>query len=328
MKNTEPTTRQQVMEAFGDLRERYHEARSQIETRSESAARAEEDDIVTRAATYSVEGLVKELADLQLAFGDTLDQLGNMLVTEDHKLDELRRSIDIEERQLDRLDDVQIAAEALTILTREHDQREADFEQTRQRTLSDLTERIETARARWQADAERHERDVEEWKEQVAKERAEDEADFEYERQRRRKEERDALEKRERTIRRDLKENEEDLERDWAKRTKVLEEHADEIAALERRVAEYPDAIDAKVKEARADAIHKTAEDARHEAELNTEQYRADEEVAELKVEALKESIVEQREHIAELEGQLSTASSKAQQLAIRAIDGSSRKAN
>ena len=51
----------------------------------------------------------------------------------------------------------------------------------------------------------------------------------------------------------------------------------------------------------------------------------ADEQVAELRITSLETRITEQRQQIAELEEKLLAASTKAQDLAVKAIEGTSR---
>ena len=323
--NQEPTTREEVMIAFETLLERHREQRNQINTRAETLAREEENDIVTRASTYSVEGLVKELADLQLAFGTSLDQLGDMLLTEDVKLDELKRSISVEERQLERLQDVEVAAEALELLQRENQKSMGDFDADRQKKLDALSKRIEQTREAWELEQIKHEREVREYIEQRDKERQLAEADFAYTLERDRKVAADRLEQRRRKIEHDLEELEASLTRDWEKREASLAKKAGEISTLEQRVETFPEEKEEKVKEARASSIRKTTEDARVEAQLMQQQYEADEQVSELKIASLENSITEQRQQIAELEEKLLAASTKAQDLAVKAIEGTSR---
>lgn len=323
--NQEPTTREEVMIAFETLLERHREQRNQINTRAETLAREEENDIVTRASTYSVEGLVKELADLQLAFGTSLDQLGDMLLTEDVKLDELKRSISVEGRQLERLQDVEVAAEALELLQRENQKSMGDFDADRQKKLDALSKRIEQTREAWELEQIKHEREVREYIEQRDKERQLAEADFAYTLERDRKVAADRLEQRRRKIEHDLEELEASLTRDWEKREASLAKKAGEISTLEQRVETFPEEKEEKVKEARASSIRKTTEDARVEAQLMQQQYEADEQVSELKIASLENSITEQRQQIAELEEKLLAASTKAQDLAVKAIEGTSR---
>ena len=323
--NQEPTTREEVMHAFEELLERHRKQREQINTRAENLAREEENDIVTRASTYSVEGLVKELADLQLAFGTTLDQLGDMLLTEDVKLDELKRSISVEERQLERLQDVEVAAEALELLQRENQKREGDFEVDRQKKLDALAKRIEQTREAWANEQLEHERNVRDYIEKRDKERQLAEAEYAYSLERDRKVAADRLGQRRRKIEHELEELETSLTRDWEKREAVLAKKANEITELEQRVEAFPQEKEEKVKEARAAAIRKTTEDARVEAQLTEQQYEADEQVAELRITSLETRITEQRQQIAELEEKLLAASTKAQDLAVKAIEGTSR---
>ena len=321
----EPTTREEVLEAFKELMAEYRERQEQVSTKAEDAARDGEREVVARAATYSVEGLLKELADLQLSVGSTFDDLAEMLVTEDTKLDELSRSIEIEKREVDRLKDVRVTAEALQLLRRDQRQRRESFEESMREQIAELDAEIAQAHERWDEEQAEHEEQVAETLAERDKQRAQEEADFEYERERRRKIAADEFEARQRSTERELDELEAELVKDWTKREAKLAEKADEIADLGARRRVPVELIEERTKEARAKAIREATEDAEVEAELTQREFEADEEVFKLQIASLEEKIAEQRTQIAELEAQLNAASSQAQELAVRAVDGTSR---
>ena len=139
MTQLDNTSSQEILNAFQSLVEKQKTLDAQIETRAEEASRKQDEAIVEQAATYSVEGIVKGLADLQLSFDDDLDGLADTLTQESEKLNELQRAIVVANQQLTYLQDVQIAAEALVILKQKQEEEDANFQnhvQLKQHTLA------------------------------------------------------------------------------------------------------------------------------------------------------------------------------------------------
>lgn len=93
MTQLDHTSSQEILNAFQSLVEKQKTLDAQIETRAEEASRKQDEAIVEQAATYSVEGTVKGLADLQLSLDDGLDGLADILTQESEKTNEPQRNI-------------------------------------------------------------------------------------------------------------------------------------------------------------------------------------------------------------------------------------------
>lgn len=319
----QPTSKEEILEAFKAILKR-HDADEQVRTKAEAAIREEDREVVERVAEYTVEGIVKGMAQMQLDFTGALDGLADMLVGESTRLDELRRSIRVERGRLSELGDTKVAAEALALLEREQAERREEFEATAREALDELEAEIAATRTRWAEEQAEHERALEEYAARLTTGRERAEADYAYEVARERKLAGDKLDARRRELERELDELLEDLEKNWARREAELEAKADEIAALEARAAAFPQELEDATKKARETAIRKTNQEADVDAELTAKQLAADAEVFALQIQELEQLITDQRERIHELNSQLQSASSKAQNLALRAIEGSS----
>ncbi len=319
----QPTSKEEILEAFKAILKR-HDADEQVRTKAEAAIREEDREVVERVAEYTVEGIVKGMAQMQLDFTGALDGLADMLVGEATRLDELRRSIRVERERLSELGDTKVAAEAFALLEREQAERREEFEATARSRREELEAEIATTRERWAEEQAERERELEEYTTRLTTSRERSEADYTYEIARERKLASDKLDARRREVERELDELLEELEKSWAKREAELEAKADEITELEARSAAFPQELEDATKKARETAIRKASEQATIDAELNAKQLAADAEVFALQIQELEQLITDQRERIQELNAQLQSASSKARNLALRAIEGSS----
>lgn len=93
---------------------------SKIATKQEEADKAKSQEILQAASAYTVDSIVKGLADLQLEFGSILNALSEKLAQENSKLDELNRAIEIETQRLQELQQIRVVADTLDILSQEH----------------------------------------------------------------------------------------------------------------------------------------------------------------------------------------------------------------
>lgn len=320
----QPTTREEIMRAFEGLLKKHEIQREHVSTMAQDAQRMEDREIVERASTYSVEAIVKGLAELQLGFGDQVDALSSMLIQETRKLEELQRSITVEEDRLEELADIRVAAEALQLLDRDQTDDMSVFESSCTEREEALAKEQSDTRAAWERGQEEFERDVAAHDAKLAKDRAQEEADHAYELTRKRKIAADDFEQKKLNVEQELTELENELVKNWTKRDLALEEKADEIAQMRQKAQDFPQLMEDAVKKSRDTAIRKASDAAKVQAELVERGFTADLEVYQLQIESLEQLIAQQTQEISELQSELADAASQTQGLALRAIEGSS----
>ena len=121
--HTEASSQEHILKEFRELLSKYRQTTSKIRTKQETADREADKQIVEMASKYTVESIVKGLADLQLDFGKSTDDLVAKLAVEAPKLEELRRAIRVETQHLEELRHIRIVADTLDILIQEHQEK-------------------------------------------------------------------------------------------------------------------------------------------------------------------------------------------------------------
>ena len=325
MTQLDNTSSQEILNAFQSLVEKQKTLDAQIETRAEEASRKQDEAIVEQAATYSVEGIVKGLADLQLSFDDDLDGLADTLTQESEKLNELQRAIVVANQQLTYLQDVQIAAEALVILKQKQEEEDANFQNHVQLKQHTLEQEKNTATASWQEEDEAFEKSMETYNINRQKERTHEEETYTYQTTRARKVETDAFELHKLEVEREVDAEQNRLNKAWGQREAVLAEKNDEIVSMREQVEAFPQKLDDVRKESREKAIRKEKNNAKIQLDIMAKEMENDIQVYEMTVESLHQTINTQAEQIRELIAQLNAASSQTQSLAVKAIEGSNK---
>lgn len=325
-KQSATLSKDEITALFHQLVEEHQGQINRVVTKEEQAARAKERQIVDAASKYSVESIVKGVADLQLTFGSKVDELLARLLEENAKLDELRQAIDIEARQSKYVADVKTAADALHIQTLENKEelRQREDEQNAKRQT--LNQEIENTKAKWEKERKLLEQSRKEGEEQEKKNRAKGEADFIYELERKHKVETDAFNEKKRKIERDISESTQAKEKAWGEREKALAEKKAEFEANQARIATIPQELEDAVKKAREEAIKDAHGDARVKARLLEKEVEANRKVYDLQIKSLEEQVTKLQTQIESLTTQLQTANREVQDLAMQAIKGSTSK--
>lgn len=321
-------SKDEITAQFDQLAEEHQGQTNRVITKEEQAARAKEQQIVEAASKYSVESIVKGVADLQLSFGSKVDELLARLLEENAKLEELQQAIGIEARHSKYVADVKIAADAFHIQTLENKEglRQREEEQNAKRNT--LNQEIENTKAKWEKERKLLEQSRKEFEEQEKKNRAKFEADFLYDLERKHKVEADTFGEKKRKIERDISENSQAKEKDWNERERILTEKKAEFEANQTRIATLPQELEDAVKKAREEAIKDTHSDARVKARLLEKEVEANRKIYDLQIKSLDEQATKLQNQIELLTTQLQTANREVQELALHAIKGSTSKAS
>lgn len=322
-KQSATLSKDEILAQFSQLAEEHQGQSTKVVTKEEQAVRAKDRQTVDAASQYSVESIVKGVADLQLSFGVKVDELIARLMEETAKLNELRQAIEIEATRAKYVTDVKTAADALHIQTIENREAIRELEEQAAAKRQTLQQEIDNTRAKWQKERKQTEQLRKEQEEQGKKDRAKAEADFGYELERTRKVESDAFTEKKRKLERDTAEASQNKEKAWAEREKLLSEKKAEFEANLARVAALPQELEDAVKKAREEAIKDAHSDARVKARLLEKEVEANRKVYDLQIKSLEEQAAKLQSQIDALTTQFQTANREVQELALRAIEGS-----
>jgi hypothetical protein len=318
------SSKEHISKAFREVTDQHRAQMTRIVTAEEAAERGQEREVVKTASGYTVEVIIKGLADLQLGFGSTIDGVVACLSGEGSKLEELRRAIEIETAYAGHLGDVSVAADALDVLTQEHKEAlRAHDEQAKAMVLALSTE-TQSTRAAWEEQRAQHERDVARFDERQGKDRAKAEADFDYELARKRKVDADGLADKRAQAELQIAEQDQQRSKQWAEREAALAAKGAEHAAHKARVEAFAQEMEDAARKARDEALRETFADAKVKAELLEKEVEGNRKVYALQVESLEATLAKQGEQIASLTSRLQVALTQVQELAHKAIDGTS----
>lgn len=321
-------SKDQIFKAFEQILSQRKTIDSKIATKEEEAEKQKNQQVLEVASTYTVDSIVKGLADLQLDFGTIINELSEKLTTESAKRDELKLAIEVETQQLQYLQQIRVVADALHILTQEHQENLKRLEQTTTEQRQAIEKDKADKHKLWQKEQAEFEQKVQQENESLAKERQQQESDYTYKLERQRKIEADEYETLKRNQERELREVNQEKEKQWSEREKILQERQPLFKEYQQKVDGFPKDLDESVKAAREEAIKDIHQDAKVKAELLEKEWESTKQSYEFKVQSLEETIQKQTEEINQLYAQLQDSLKQSQALAMRAFDSSAHANN
>ncbi|MBE9014759.1 DUF536 domain-containing protein [Chroococcidiopsidales cyanobacterium LEGE 13417] len=296
-----------------------------IATKQEEADKEKNKQILQTAASYTVDNIVKGLAELQLEFGGIVNGLSEKLSKETSKLDELKRAIEVETQNLQELQQIRVVADTLYILNQEHQEKLKLIEQGATTQQENLEKEITQTRKIGQQEQVKFETNIQYHNELLVKERQREVEEYQYRLAQTQKINADTYQLKKRTLEREIEEATQAKEKDWAEREKVLTEQQSLMGEYTKQIAAFPTELEEAVKKAREEAIKDVNQDAKVKADLFEKEWQAAKQSYELQVQSLEQVITRQIEQIENLTAQMQAAQQQAQELALRAFQNGTR---
>ncbi|MEG3839994.1 hypothetical protein [Microcoleus sp. herbarium14] len=317
---TAKDSKAQILQNFQQILAENKKIESKVETKEQSAEKAKNKQLLEVASTYTIDSIVKGLADLQLDFGSITSGLSEKLKAESSKLDELKRAIAIETEQLQELQQIRVVADALHILTQEHREKLTLLEQNSANQREIIEKDTLQKRKVWEKEQQEFDAAVQEKTALTTKERLGETADYQYELQRTRKIETDEYEETKRKLEQQLQESTREKDKKWADREKLLSDNQAEFEENQRKAAGFEEELKQAYVKAKEEAIQEVSREAKVKADLADKEWEGSKQGSELKVQSLQQTIARQTEQIAEISAQLQATMKQAQDLAMKAF--------
>jgi hypothetical protein len=298
---------------------------SKVATKEEEAQLAKNKEIVARAANYTVDTIVKGMADLQLEFGSIVSELSEKLTSEVEKLTEAKQAIEIEAQHRTELQKIRVVADALYIITQEHQQSLKGIEQQLASEQEELIKEQNQVRKNWAQNAKEYAEQQAELATITAKERQKEQDEFQYKLTRDRQLQADTYAETKRNQEQEIQSRDREQQKQWKEREKFLKDNQKLLEENVAKVAAFPAELEEAVKKAREEAIKETSADAKVKADLFEKEWEGAKQGYEMKIQSLERVVDRQSEQITAMTEQLQSVMNQAQSLAMRAFETSAR---
>jgi len=318
------STKEEMLKAYNELVSRYQEKAATVSERQAEARKTADATVVEKASNYTVESIIKGLAELNIYVGKALNDLSRELTAEAEKLTEIREAIAIETGHLEELHDIQMAADTLALLIKEHSENKSAFEAEKESEESEFSSQMAEKRADWKKEQEAYAAALKENEARLKKEREREREEYEYNLALARKKEKDSYEAARAAQMKALEEERAKQGQELGAREAAVRAQEAELADLRAKVSGFPSELAASVERAEKEAASKAESRNKLEAQLLAKEVEGDRRVAQMKAGGLEEVVAKQGAHIEALTKKLDEANAKVEEIAVKAIEGAS----
>lgn len=318
-------TKKEMLGAYNEVLRQLQEQRAAELRPKEEIEEMRIEEAVEVTDSLSTEGIVQEVSALRLETGKLLSQLSDRLEEEVDKYRQVKKAVEVKEKELREIYEIERAALSLAGLIEAQHQKREQTEAELAARKEELTRKIETLRAEWEKEKQLHEAETKEREAGEKKERERAQEEYRYAFQREQQLAREQFEDERARLEREIAYRREEMERELAAREKAIAESEDELNELRTRVSEFPKELESAVNKAVEEAVQRVQAEAKTREKLLTKEFEGERNVLNTRIESLEKTVAEQNEQIAKLTQQTEKAYTQVQDIAVKAIEGTSR---
>jgi hypothetical protein len=318
------STKQEMMEA-------YHGLLKQLEEKKEAELKPEKKleekkakEVVQVANSLSAEGVGKEISSLKSEIGKMLTQIADKLEEEVNKFKAIQKAIELKEKELRELYEIEKSAMALAALIETQVQKRQLFEAEMAARKEELNQEIKSHRSEWAKEKSDYEAEIKERDLAEKKRREREKEEYEYTFKRQQQIAKDKFEEEKAKLEKEIQAKKEQMEGELKGREKIIAEKEEELNELRKKAALFPKELEAAVSKAVKETIERLSLEAKNKEELLKKEFIGERNVLTTRIESLEKTVKEQSAQIASLSQLQEKAYQKVQDIAVKAIEGSS----
>jgi len=280
---------------------------------------------LTQTQHQKLQYTIESLTLLQSGFGGAVSELSEKLTSEASKLEELRRTVGAEIQQLKDLHSLdEVEDETLDNLIQEYEESFKAFGEE----LSDRRETVEQEllerRKAWEKEQEEYKRSLNERNDNQQKADERDEESYHYDLNLERSLDIEEYDLNKKALYQQREEFQQEQEKQWSDREKAIADREKQYAEVKAKVEAFPKELEANIKNGKDNGRNIGNYQAKIKSDLYGKEVEGQKQYYELQVQSLSQTIQNQESRIANLSKQLDSALKQVQDLAVKAIEGSS----
>ena len=322
---TMKNTKKEMLEAYSEVLQQLKEKRAAELKPKEEIEEKRIKEVVEVTDSLSTEGIVQEVSTLKLEVGKLLSQLSDRLEEEVGKYRQVRQAVEAKEEELQEIYEIEKSALSLAALIDAQHQKRQQTEAELAVRKEELTREIETLRAEWESEKKVHEAEIKERDGDEQKSRKREKEEYLYAFQREQQLAREQFEDEKARQERESANRREQMEKELTDREKAIAERETELNELRKQASAFPKELESAVNKAVKEAIQRVESEAKNREELLKKEFDGERNVLNTRIESLEKTVTEQNEQIAKLSQQVEKSYSQVQDIAIKAIEGTSR---
>ena len=323
-KLTMANTKKEMLEAYNRAVKQLTEKREREMKPAEKIAEKKHGEATAAADSLSTEGVAKEIGVLKSEIGKMLNQLADRLEEETKRYLKVKKAVEVAETELQEVYGIEKSASSLAALLEAQRQKREEFETETAVEREQLAHQINSQRAEWEQEVAQREAVVKERDAAEEKQRQREKEEYEYQFQREKQLAREQFEHEKASLEREVQFKKEEMLRDLDQREQAVAEAENELKQLREKVQAFPQQLQTAVNEAANETAERLTREADTRMELLQKEFEGERNVLNSRIEGLQQTVQEQSQQIARLSQQLTNSYGQVQDIAVKAIEGSS----
>ncbi|MFC1760487.1 hypothetical protein ACFL6U_00220 [Planctomycetota bacterium] len=322
-----------------ELLEAYQQVLAQIEEKEKSQLNPQqtlkqkkEGEVVAMVARLSAEGVVGEIDHLKADMIKLLANVADKLAREVERFEKTQLAIEIKERELKEIYEIDKAAATLAALIESQQQERQRFAEEMASDRETLACEIKETRLQWERKKAEYEAQAKEQAQEETKQRKRKEEEYQYAFDREKQLARNKFEDEQacllagkEALEKEMVMLREQTEKGLQEREQRIAEKENQFTALQVQVDEFPKKLELAIAQAVKDATERLELQAQYRQDLQQKEYQGEKNVLTTRIQSLEKTVQEQNEQLAKLSQHQEAAYQKVQDVAVKAIEGASR---
>jgi hypothetical protein len=275
-----------------------------------------------------IDSVFLALAELRRSFGGTANALQGKLTYEAERLGALRHQVEAQLAQLEALHQIKPDRETLSTLIRTYNETSLAFDAEKLEKEQKHSDDLERQRAEWKREVELRKLACKERERELETKRKRDEEEYAYASKHERDLDADRYAQEQSQLQAALANAKAERERQWQEREADIAARELHLETLKARVAGFDERLEKATRAAREEGFAIANRQAKNAADLLAREHGGVIKVKELKIGALKDTLHKHEVEIGALAAKLADAQRRAQELAVKAIEGASNESS
>ncbi len=282
---------------------------------------------VNKNSNKDIYQTILSLAQIQSGFGGAVSNLSEQLITEATQLEKVREEITLEKLELKELHKLEkIEESTIDSLIEQYQASAKKFaEELSQQQESDRQE-IETLNKAWAKEKEIQNRAIKTRNEEYRKSQQREKEEYEYNLDLARDLDEEEYNQEKKLRQEELESSCQTLEKQWSEKEAEIAKLEQEYTEAKEKVAAFEEQLRSKIKQAKEEGKGIGTYQAKVKADLRAREIEGQTKNYELRIESLEQTIRHQGIRISKLSEQLDASLQQVQDLAVKAIEGSSNR--
>jgi hypothetical protein len=334
-KLTMANTKKEMLQAYQRVLKQLQEKQRAEMKPEETLAARRKDQATTVADAVVTDSIGNQIASLKAGIGRTLNELAERLEQESNKYAQVKSAVETAETELREIYDIEKQASSLAALLEaqkeEREQFKAAMSAKREQLEYEIaTHReafeydVQTQQEQWKKERAEHEASAKEQEAADKKRRQREQEEWQYQFEREKKAAEEQRQHELARLDREIQLKQEHLDKVLSEREQAVATAEQELQALRSRAQNFPAELDQAVSRAVQETTERLERERKYAVDLLQKEYDGERNVLKSRIEALQQTVDKQVEQVAKLSHQLEHSYSQVQDIALKAIEGSS----